>query len=50
MWDENSISPRIETGHNHIEDMNDELVEKLSNQNFTQGSAILKINLYNPKT
>ena len=29
--------------------MNDELVEKLNNQTFTQGSAILKIKYYNPK-
>ena len=29
--------------------MNDELVEKLNNQTFTQGSAILKFKYYNPK-
>ena len=29
--------------------MNDELVEKFNNQTFTQGSAILKIKVYNPK-
>ena len=30
--------------------MNDELVEKSDNQNFTQGSAILKIKYYSPKS
>ena len=29
--------------------MNDDLVEKLKNQTFTPGSAILKIKYYNPK-
>ena len=29
--------------------MNDELVEKINTQTFTQGSAILKIKYYNPK-
>ena len=29
--------------------MNDELVEKISTGNFTQGSAVLKIKYYNPK-
>ena len=42
MWDENSICPRIETGYAYTRDMNDELVEKIINQIFTQGSAILK--------
>ena len=49
MWDEKSIYPRIETGYAFIRDMNNELVEKFNNQNFTQGSAILKIKYYNPK-
>ena len=49
MWDENSIYPRIETGYAFTRDMNNELVEKLNNQTFTQGSAILKINFYNPR-
>ena len=30
--------------------MNTELVEKFNTGNFTQGSAILKIKKYNPKT
>ena len=30
--------------------MNNDLVEKLNNQTFTQGSAILKIKYYNPKS
>ena len=49
MWDENSIYPRIETGYAFTRDMNDELVEKFTNQTFIQGSAILKIKYYNPK-
>ena len=49
MWDGKSIYPRIETGYAFTRDMNDELVEKFSNQTFTQGSAIQKIKYYNPK-
>ena len=49
MWDEKTIYPRIETGYAYTRDMNDELVEKINNQTFTQGSAILKIKYYNPK-
>ena len=49
MWDEKSIYPRIETGYAYSPNMNNELVEKFNNQNFTQGSAILKIKYYNPK-
>ena len=49
MWDEKSIYPRIETGYAFTRDMNDELVEKFNNQTFTRGSAILKINYYNPR-
>ena len=49
MWDENSINPKIETGYAFEKHMNDELVEKINNQTFTQGSAILKIKYYNPK-
>ena len=44
MTDGNSSYPRIETGYAYTEDMNDEVVEKLNNGNFTKGSAILKIN------
>ena len=49
MWDKSSIYPKIETGYAFTPDMNDELVEKLNNQTFTQGSAILKIKFYSPK-
>ena len=49
MWDENSICPRIETGYAFTRVMNDEVIEKFSTGNFTQGSAILKIKNYNPK-
>ena len=48
-WDDNSIYPRIETGYVYTEDTNDELVEKLNTIKFNQGSAISKINYYNPK-
>ena len=50
MWDENSIYPRIETGYAFTRDMNDELVEKFNTGNFTQGSAVLRIKYYNPKS
>ena len=50
MLDEKSIYPRIETGYAYTKNKNDELVEKFSTGNFTQGSAILKIEYYNPKT
>ena len=49
MWDESSIYLRIETGYAYTEDMNKELVEKINNQSFAQGSAILKTKLYNQK-
>ena len=49
MWDEKSIYPRIETGYAFTRDMNKILVHRFNNQNFTQGSAILKIKYYNPK-
>ena len=49
MWDESIIYPRIETGYAFTSDMNDDIVEKFNNGNFTQGSAILKIKYYNPK-
>ena len=49
MWDEKSIYPRIETGYSFTRDMNKILVHRFNNQNFTQGSAILKIKYYNPK-
>ena len=49
MSDPESIHLRIETGYAFTKDMNDELVNKLNTQTFTQGSAILKIKYYNPK-
>ena len=49
MWDKSSIYPKNETGYAFTPDMNDELVEKVNNQTFTQGSAVLKIKHYNPK-
>ena len=49
MWDEKSIYARIETGYAYTKDMNDELVEKFNNDNFTRGSANLKIKYYNSK-
>ena len=49
IWDEKSIYPRIETGYAFTRDMNKFLVHKFNNQNFNQGSAILKIKYYNPK-
>ena len=49
MWDEKSIYPRIETGYALKKEMNGDLVNKFSTGNFNQGSAILKINYYNPK-
>ena len=50
MWDEKSIYPRIETGYAFTRDINDEFVEKFNAGNFNQGSAILKIKYYNPKS
>ena len=47
MWDENSISPRIETEYAFTRNMNDELIEKFNTGKFFRGSAILKKN-YNP--
>ena len=49
MWDENSTYPRIETGYAVTEDLNDELVVKFKNGNFTKRSAFLKKKCYNPK-
>ena len=42
MWDEKSVYPQIDTGYAFAKDMRDELVNKLNNQTFTQGKAILK--------
>ena len=49
MWDKSKIYPKIETGYAFEKHMNNELVEKYKNQNFTQGSAILKTKYFNPK-
>ena len=49
MWDPKSIYPKIEAGYAHTNDMNNDLVEKFNNGNFSQGSANLKIKFYNPK-
>ena len=49
MWDEKSIYPKIESGYALKPHMNDELIDKFNNQNFNQGSAILKIKYYNTK-
>ena len=49
MWDPKSVYPKIETGFAFEKHMNNELVEKINNQTFTQGSGILKIKNYNPK-
>ena len=42
MSDGKSIYPRIETGYADTSDMKNDLVKKLKNQTFTQGSAILR--------
>ena len=49
MWDENKIYPRIKKGHTYTKDMNDQLVETLNTQTFSQGRAILKIRHYTPE-
>ena len=49
MWDEKSIFPRNESGYSFTGEMNDELVKKFNTGDFTQGSAIIKIKIYNPK-
>ena len=50
MWDEKSIYPTIETAYAQTKIMNHELVEKFKTETFNQGSAILKIRYYNPKS
>ena len=47
---EKSIYPQIETVYAYTPNMNNDLVEKFINQTFTQGSAILKLKYFNPKT
>ena len=46
---EKSIYPRIESGYSFTPDMNDGLVKKFNEGNFTQRSAILKIKNFTPK-
>ena len=43
MSDGKSIYPKKETGYAFAPDMNDEIVKKFNEGNFTQGSPILKI-------
>ena len=50
MWVEKSNYLRIEIGCAYTTDMKDELVEKFNNGKYNQGSAILKIENYFPKT
>ena len=42
-FDKNSFYPSIETGYVYTIDMDDELVHKFNNDNFTKRSAILKM-------
>ena len=49
MRDPKSVYPKIETGYAYTNDMKNDLVEKFNNGEFKQGSAILKMNYYNPK-
>ena len=49
MSDPESFSPNLGTCYAFTPDMNDDLVEKFTNQTFNQGSALLKIRYYNPK-
>ena len=44
-----SIHSKIETVYAFTKVMNDEILEKFNNQTFTQESAFLKINYFNPK-
>ena len=49
MYDEKYTYPKTEMGYANTKDTNDELVEKIINQTFTKGRAILKIKNNNPK-
>ena len=49
MVDEKSIYPNKETGYAFTKQMNDELIEKIKNQTFTQGNVSLKIKHHIPK-
>ena len=49
MSDPELIYPKIETGYAFTKDMRKNFVKKFNNGSFNQGSAILKINYYNPK-
>ena len=48
MSDEKSIYPSIESSYAFTPGMNDELVEKIHIQTFTQGSAVLKKEYHKP--
>ena len=50
MWDEKSIYPGIETGYAFTIEMNNELSENIIASIFSQGSATLKIEYYNPES
>ena len=47
-WEDKCVYPKIETVCGFTIDMNDEIVEKIFNQTFTQGSAISKLLYCNP--
>ena len=47
-WDDKVVYPKIEKGRAFTFDMNEEIVEKIFDQTFTQGSAILKLVYCNP--
>ena len=49
MSDSKNFYPKIETGYAYSKHLNDELVQNFSESKFTQGSAVLKLNYYNPK-
>ena len=49
MSDDMSIYPRMKLWYGFTSDMDDEIVKKFNESNLPQGSAILKIKIYNPK-
>ena len=49
MSDDMSFCPRMETGYAFTTDMNEEIVKKFNEGNFTQGGAVLKVKYYNSK-
>ena len=44
-YDDRSVYPKIETGYALTLVLNDENVDNFNNQTFTQGSALLKLNV-----